>query len=105
MVVRFQRVNTYLNLSFNELIINFVLIIKYSVCNIHSVSVGEGDKMRVVELFALCVSRNLELLINFVLIIKYSVCNIHSVTVRDLLLKKGEDEKMRVVELSALCAS
>ena len=55
--------NTHVNLGFNELIINFVLIIKYSVCNIHSVSVrdtllkkGEGNKMRAVELSALCAS-------------------------------------------------
>ena len=104
--------STYVNLSFNELIINFILIIKNSVCSIHSVSVtdlllrkGEGEKVRAVELPALCVSWNLELIINFILLIKYSVCNIHSVSVRDLLLKKEEGEKMSVVELSALCAS
>ena len=55
--------NTHVNLGFNELIINFMLMIKYSVFNIHFVSVRdlllkerEGDKMRVVELSALCAS-------------------------------------------------
>ena len=53
--------NTYVNLSLNKLIMNFILIINYSVCNINSVSTrdmlvkkGESERMGVVELSVMC---------------------------------------------------